>query len=56
MNPQFTLVPTQCPTKWVYDDPLCKPTYETKCRAFDPSKMNKADRLAFAEKCGLIWS
>jgi hypothetical protein len=56
LNPQVSITPSQCPTNWVYEQPLCKPTYETKCKAFDPSKMGKADKLSFAEQCGLLWS
>jgi hypothetical protein len=59
LNPQIIgLQATEtCPTKWKYEKPLCKPTYDTICSAFDPSKMtSKADRIAFAEQCGVKWN
>ena len=58
LNPQIIgLQATQiCPKKWVYMKPLCKPTYDTVCAPFDPLKMtSKADRIAFAEQCGVKW-
>jgi hypothetical protein len=58
LNPQIVdKQSSQCPTNWTYSAPLCTPNYETSCSAFNPSKMtSKADRISFAESCGVQWS
>jgi hypothetical protein len=58
MNPQIIsgLPSKQCPERWSYDKPLCKPDYETVCSAFDPSKMNMGDKVSFAQQCGVQWN
>ena len=58
LNPQIVdRQQTKCPTNWTYSAPLCTPDYETSCSAFNPSKMtSKADRISFAESCGVQWS
>ncbi len=58
LNPQIQLVQgsEQCPEGWIYEKPLCKPGYLTKCREFDPSKLSKADKIHFVKKCGVTWN
>jgi len=57
LNPQIIIsqATQECPSRWTYNNPLCTPDYETTCKAFDPSKMGKADRIDFIQKCGLQW-
>lgn len=43
---------SQCPKDWIYKDSLCNPPIGSVCKAFDPSKMGKAERIAFVKKCG----
>lgn len=56
LNPEVTPVQTLCPTGWKFVDPLCTPTYDTACRSFDPSKMNKSEKMAFSKRCGVQWN
>jgi hypothetical protein len=57
LNPQIVdKQQNQCPTGWIYSDPLCTPTYQTSCSAFNPSKMtSRADKISFSERCGVRW-
>jgi hypothetical protein len=59
-NPQVLLLasgkPSTCPRGWKYSDKLCSPTYETRCRSFDPSKVtSKATACGIAQSCGTDW-
>lgn len=53
LNPQILMsAQSQCPKDWIYKDSLCNPPIGSVCKAFDPSKMGKAERIAFVKKCG----
>ena len=58
MNPQIVsgLPSKQCPERWSFDKPLCKPDYETICSAFNPSKMSMSEKVSFAQQCGVKWN
>ena len=45
-----------CPDRWSYEDGLCKPSYNTICVAFDPSKItSKVSACNLARTCGTGW-
>ena len=61
-NPQVVLPATlasasKCPDRWTFRSNLCYPDYDTRCIAFDPSKLkNMQEACQIAKKCGTDWS
>ena len=44
----------ECPDLWIFKNGACYPSYETKCRPFDPT-MYKDKECEIASSCGTSW-
>ena len=43
-----------CPDLWIFENGICRPSYETKCKPFDPA-LYKGQECDIVKSCGTSW-